>query len=403
MPSAVARFAMLSSALLCAACIEGYDDGARDDDVVVGALLPFAGEQAGAGPNFEGALRLLSETVNDAGGLGGRRLRFEVRDGHADPKRATRAAEELLGEGAVAVIGPVKADIASAVTPMLAAHDVLAITGAWAADTQANSDALVRTAPTSQALASVLADQARDDGVERIAVVHVADAYGESFAAALADDFVADGAGMLRTFSVAQGPTSLEALVTDIQVFDADAIVLVTYLQQAADLVLALPRARLYLTSTLKNERLLRNVPAGVLEGAIGVSPAVSTDFKVFAGTYRERWGEEPLEEAAFFYDAAALVSLAIQRTLANGGALTASSLRPTLIALSRAPRGTAAAWFQMDTALGTVANKRDVNYRGVSGAVDLTDQGQVGRGLVQLWQFENGKIVPRATVAAHL
>ena len=56
-----------------------------------------------------------------------------------------------------------------------------------------------------------------------------------------------------------------------------------------------------------------------------------------------------------------------------------------------------------MDTALGTVANKRDVNYRGVSGAVDLTDQGQVGRGLVQLWQFENGKIVPRATVAAHL
>src|SRR5262245_60049819 len=153
---------MLCAVLLGTSCIEAYDDGSRDDDVVVGALLPFAGEQAGAGPNFERTLQLLAETVNEAGGIQGRQLRFEVRDGHTDAKRAARAAEELLDHKAVAVIGPVKADTASTVTPIFERRNVLEITGAWAADTGASSEALVRTAPSSQALASVLAEQALD-------------------------------------------------------------------------------------------------------------------------------------------------------------------------------------------------------------------------------------------------
>jgi branched-chain amino acid transport system substrate-binding protein len=381
-------------------CIESYSDGAKDDDVVVGALLPFAGDQAGTGPNLERALVFLAETVNQAGGINGHHLRFEVRDGHTDARRAAKAAHELVESGAVAVVGPVKADTAATVIPILDKAGVLAITGGWAAD---GSGALLRTAPTSQALASVLVERARSDGVKRLAVVHVSDAYGKSFASAVLAELTHDTEMKARALPVEEDQTSFEDVATDLQTFSADAVVVVTYLRQAADLALELPRVRLYLTSTLKNEQLLRNAPLSVFEGAVGVSPAVSTDFTVFARSYRDRWHEDPLEEAAFFYDAGALVALALESAETDGQKLSSANLRPKLIELSRAPRGQAASWFQLGSALESVHAKRALNYRGVSGAVDLTDQGQVGRGLVQLWQIERGKIVPIATVAASL
>ena len=92
---------------------------------------------------------------------------------------------------------------------------------------------------------------------------------------------------------------------------------------------------------------------------------------------------------------------LALQSALSGGEQLSATQLRPKVIELSRAPRGQAAPWFELGAALERARAQSVLNYRGVSGAVDLTDDGQVGRGLVQLWQVQQGKIVPIATVAA--
>jgi ABC-type branched-subunit amino acid transport system substrate-binding protein len=393
-----ASLALFAASSVC--CIEAYDEGGEPGDVVVGALLPFAGDQAGTGPNLERALMLLAEDVNETGGVGGRRVRFEVRDGHTDERGAAKAARELIEGGAVAVIGPVTAETAGTVLPILQPANVLAITGAWTADPGSGSSSLINTAPSGQVLASVLATRARVDGVRRIAVVHVADPYGRPVAKALSTAF--GGAEFsLSVFEIGEDETRFQDLASNIQAFAADAVVLVTYVRQATDLALALPKTQLYLTSTLKNDLRLRNAPPAVFEGAVGVSPAVSTDFAVFARTFRERWDEEPLEEAAFFYDAGALVMLALQSTLSSGEPLSATQLRPKLIDLSRAPRGQTAPWFELGAALQRVGAQRVVNYRGVSGAVDLNDEGQVGRGLVQLWQVQDGKIVSLGTTAA--
>jgi ABC-type branched-subunit amino acid transport system substrate-binding protein len=228
----------------------------------------------------------------------------------------------------------------------------------------------------------------------------VADPYGRPVAKALSTEFASAGFS-LSTFEIDEDETLFQDVASSIQAFEADAVVLVTYVRQATDLALTLPKTRLYLTSTLKNDLRLRNAPPAVFEGAVGVSPAVSTDFTVFARTFRERWNEEPLEEAAFFYDAGALVMLALESALASGEQPSATHLRPKVIELSRAPRGQSAPWFELGAALERARAHSVLNYRGVSGAVDLNDDGQVGRGLVQLWQVREGKIVPIATMAA--
>jgi branched-chain amino acid transport system substrate-binding protein len=383
-------------------CIEAPQRPEAEDDIVVGALLPFAGDQAASGLALERAITLVEETVNAQGGLDGRRMRLLVRDGHTDPARARRAAEELRDEGAHVVVGPVDATTARAASEVLEAADVLNITGSWAVDALDVSGTLMRTAPTSQALASVLALRARDDGVTRLAIVHVADGYGMPFAEALVDQFLAREGVDARAIEVAEDQTSFESVLRAVEVMGADGIVLVTYLRQAAELALALPRKRLYLTSTLKNPLLLRNVPERVFEGAVGVSPAVpQAEFNLFTTAYRDRWSEEPLAEAAFFFDATALAVLAIQRALHEGLPLKATTLQPLVVDISRSPVGASATWFGLADGLARVASGVAVNYQGASGAVDLNDQGQVGRGLVELWQISEGAIVSLGVKAA--
>src|SRR5687767_1358745 len=86
----------------------GCDDPPPPDPnaIVIGALLPFTGDQAASGINLELAALLAAEQINDLGGVGGRPIRIVSRDTHTDLDRGRAALEDLLNEGAVAILGP---------------------------------------------------------------------------------------------------------------------------------------------------------------------------------------------------------------------------------------------------------------------------------------------------------
>ena len=58
--------------------------GPADDEetggIAVGVLLPFTGDEAALGRNLEQALLLAVADVNEAGGIGGQKLRLVTRD-----------------------------------------------------------------------------------------------------------------------------------------------------------------------------------------------------------------------------------------------------------------------------------------------------------------------------------
>ena len=93
-----ARLASCALVLTMQACSLAAQS--RDStDIQVGALLPFTGELAASGAEYERALVLAVETVNQAGGISGHRLRLVARDTHSDVERGIESARALFESG----------------------------------------------------------------------------------------------------------------------------------------------------------------------------------------------------------------------------------------------------------------------------------------------------------------
>jgi branched-chain amino acid transport system substrate-binding protein len=82
-----------SSLLLATAC--GGGGASNGSEIVIGAAGPLTGPQAALGAVFDGMKAHFSE-VNDAGGIGGTKIRFEVRDDQFNPALTPGVTRELV-------------------------------------------------------------------------------------------------------------------------------------------------------------------------------------------------------------------------------------------------------------------------------------------------------------------
>ena len=98
---------MLTLSLAVAGCAnQGQSPGsAGGDEILVGVLLPVTGNNATDGKDMQNAIELAVKKVNDAGGVLGKKLKIEVADDGCDPQMATTAANKLVSQNVVAVVG----------------------------------------------------------------------------------------------------------------------------------------------------------------------------------------------------------------------------------------------------------------------------------------------------------
>jgi branched-chain amino acid transport system substrate-binding protein len=102
-PGRSARLVVLVAAA-AAAGTTGCAVGSGAPSLRIGAIFPLAGSAAtGAAEEYQGA-RLAADMVNEDGGVGGRRITFDVRDAEA-ASAVQGAADSLRRDGVVAVIG----------------------------------------------------------------------------------------------------------------------------------------------------------------------------------------------------------------------------------------------------------------------------------------------------------
>jgi neutral amino acid transport system substrate-binding protein len=394
--------------LLAAGCVSSGEHY-PPDAIPIGALLPFTGALAATGTNLEHALFEVTQQVNQSGGISGRQLRLVATDTFSDTQRGLDAAHRLIDEEhVVAIIGPEEGDLASALLPLLPSDKVALVSGGInlpELSSSASGGYFFRVTPSNVALGSELARQMFANNVRTAAVLHASDGYGADFGQIVADQFTKLGGTVTAIVALPAGQSSFSTEIHAAMAGNPEAVALVTYPNAGAELAqewtASAGPTRWYLSPSLKTDVFVQNAGPGVLDNVIGVSAAVAADSELFVARFSERWpGDSPLIEAYFYYDAMALVALALQAGVTAGLTPDGDAIRQKIRQVSSNPMAGTVAWFELPTGLDDLRRGVGINYRGASGGVHLDANGEVGSGLIRLWSVVQNHVVDGMLVA---
>jgi branched-chain amino acid transport system substrate-binding protein len=377
------------------------------DTVKIGVLSSFSGTSAANGPAVRNGVQLAVDRVNAAGGVAGRRLEVLVGDDRSDRTAVAAVANDLIGRGVAAIVGPNSSSITreallqAAVPKGVPVISPAATSQALTDPSQVDSQGwFFRTVPHDGFQGRVLARKADTAGHTKLAVIHVDSAYGQGLAGSLKAAFEAK-TGHTATLVPYPETATPAASYADVvgKALDAapDAVVLVGYPGEASIMIndwrLAGRGASLrwYFADALQRQSFVANVSdAASLEGQLGTAPATSP---TFADAYKAAYGAEPSFAAAAAYDAAALVALAIEAGKSADRTAIRDQLRPV------SAEGEAVGPADLAAAIAAVKAGKNVDYEGYAGRVDLDKFGDVTTAAYEIWTIKDKAIVSTGEV----
>ncbi len=373
-----------------------------DDAVTIGLLLPFTGSSAATASNFERAVLLAAERVNDAGGVQGKLIRVVARDTHSEKRRSVESVRELVDEGAVAVIGPESPEIAAAIREELNDAEVPLVSPLVGAGEEVELDCdfpWYRLAPSAQALGENLANDLASEGISEVAILYGTDEYNGAFRMAFRDKFRGAllGGTVLAEEALVEGASSYAEEISAVLDTRPEAIVLSTSAQTGAVVFteasfLGVRDAQWAFSPLLKTPLFLQNIDVDEAEGAVGIAPKIFEQSNEFSEFFADRWlGDEPLEGAYFYYDAVNLLTVAFG-LIEDIDDFSYQDLKEAIVQASSS-RGVSAGWDEIEQGLSRLEDGIDVNYSGLTGPILLQECGNRRSGVTQGWTVADGKI----------
>ncbi|GAX90258.1 branched-chain amino acid ABC transporter substrate-binding protein [Effusibacillus lacus] len=79
--------------------------GSTASEILIGVQSPTTGSEAKMGQDINNAIQLAADEINDKGGINGKKIKLVFADDACDPQTATAAANKLVSQGVVAVVG----------------------------------------------------------------------------------------------------------------------------------------------------------------------------------------------------------------------------------------------------------------------------------------------------------
>lgn len=177
-------------ALLSVVSLVCWDVATAQEPVRVGIVLPLTGPQAFFGEMERASFELALEEINEAGGVRGRPLEFVFEDDRGRPEVGAAAAEKLIGEEGIVMLG---GGYSSAVTLKVAevaqsrAVPFLVNTGAADSITEHGWDHVFRlNPPSSEYVTSAMSFLTEVVRPRSVAIIHEESAFGQSQSEAFA-------------------------------------------------------------------------------------------------------------------------------------------------------------------------------------------------------------------------
>lgn len=383
----------------------GPTEAANEPGIQVGLLLPFTGPSSATASNFERSVLYAADRINSAGGIRGVPLRFIARDTHSNTGRSRQAVQQLVDEGVSVVLGPESADIAAEVAPILAESGVAFVSPLIGAATDTSlvcEPPWFRLAPSAKALGEALAKLLSAEGIRRAAVLSASDAYNDALGRAASHRFQRLGGEIAFEAKLTVDAQSYGAIVTRAADQDVEAVVLAASPRTGALVVnefhvISPDPPRWFLSPLLKTDLFTLNVDPAALEGAVGVAPKIYDTSRDFPDDFAERWlGDEPLEGAFFYYDAVALLALALEKAQEDpNGRPDFESLQEAIIEVA-APPGEGVGWDEIEAGLRRLHKGHDVYYSGLTGPMLLDGCGKRRLGVTTQFAVRGGAIENR-------
>lgn len=241
-------------------------------------------------------------------------IQLLVKDDAGGAAGAQQAAQQLVGEGAEIVLGPLFAVSVPAVAQITRARNIPVIAFSTDASVAGRGVYLLSFLPESDV--NRIVDYAASTGKRSFAAMLPENAYGNVVEVAF-KQAVARKGGRVVAFERYGADRSTAAKNIAAQLTGADALLLA----DDGDAVVAAADALTAAGANLRNVQLLgtglwdnpRVFASAALQGGLYAAPDPA-GFRAFAGRYRAKYGNDPVRTATLAYDAVALVA-ALART----------------------------------------------------------------------------------------
>jgi ABC-type branched-subunit amino acid transport system substrate-binding protein len=358
-----------------------------DGVLKVGTLLPQTGSLAFLGPPEEAGVALAVKDINAAGGVLGKPVEEVISDsGDASTDIASSSVDRLLSQKVDTIIGAASSAVSLTVIDKITGAGVVEISPANTSPkfTDYKDNGLYfRTAPSDVLQGRVLGDLMIGDGAQTVGILALQDPYGTGLAENVTKS-VTDGGGEIAITKIYDPKAAtFSAEVGAVKAKNPDAIALISF-DEAKKIVPEMIKQKIDMKKVYFVDGNLadysKDFAKGTLTGAKGTLPGVvaSGDFK------KQLLAVDPkLTEYSYSpesYDAVILTALAAEAAKDDSG----TAIGGKLVEVSKG--GTKCTKF--DECVKLVKAGTDIDYDGVSGPVEFSDQGDPTEATIGIYQY---------------
>ena len=351
-------------------------------DIKIGIILGFTGPIESLTPAMRDSAKLAFKEASDSGSLlGGETITVLEGDSTCvDSAAAQAAAEKLLADGVVAIMGADCSGVTGAIATNVAIPNGVVMISPSATSpglTDLDDNGLFfRTAPSDARGGQILADITKDRKIKSVAVTYTNNDYGKGLADVYAAAVKAHGIKVTAVASHEDGKADYTAEVSTLAAAGGDAVAVIGYLDQGGKgIIQGSLDSGAFDTFILSDGMIGQSLvdafgkdlskSFGSLPGSTGKGAGVFT--KVASAGGIDSSGPYTGES----YDAAALIVLAMQAGGSNDRGLIAKNV----MAVANAP-GKKIYPGELKKGLDLLAKGKTVDYEGATG-VNFTDVGE--------------------------
>ena len=273
--------------------------------IKIGLMGPMTGPWASEGQEMKQVVDLLAEQVNAKGGVLGRKVEVVSEDDGGDPKTAALAAQKLVTQKVVAVIGTYGSSITEATQNIFNEAKIPQVANGSTAIrlTEKGLKYFFRTCPRDDEQAKVGANYIQSMGYKKLAILHD----NTTYAKGLADEAkgLLEKAGVEIVFfdALTPGEKDYTAILTKLKAANPDAVFFTGYYPEGG-LLLNQKKAMNWAVPFIggdatNNPDLVKIAGADAAEGFAFLSAPLPKDLptpeaKAFLDSFTKKYGKAP-------------------------------------------------------------------------------------------------------------